>query len=265
MANERRTMALHPHGFGFYPQARGHHMSRQQHTDDLVIYCVEGQGHCEVDGNRHGVQAGDLLLLPAGQRHLYQAARRNPWSIFWMHLGGTAVNDWLAPLAGQGPVARIGLHERLVQDFRTLLESTAAGYRAENLLLAASLCQQIMAAAAVLAHRPQDDGDARIQRLHAFMDTHLDSRLTLADLQAVFGSGSRYQFIRQYKQRTGQTPAQAFTHRKMSHACYLLETSELTVARVARMLGFDDPYYFSRSFTRVVGVSPARYRERGRH
>lgn len=179
-----------------------------------------------------------------------------------MHLGGSAVDHWLDPFSRQGPVTPVGLNERLIHDFRTLLESTATGYRAENLLLAASLCQQVMASAAVLASRQQDEDAPSFQHLHAFMDTHLDRRLTLADLQRAFGEPSRYRFIRHYKQRTGQTPMQAFNHRKMSHACYLLETTRQPVSQIARSLGFDDPYYFSRAFSRVVGMSPAQYRAR---
>ena len=263
MAGDVRTAGLHPHGFGFYPRAEGHSMARQRHHDDLVIYCVEGQGNCDIGKQHYPVGAGDLLVLPAGQAHAYQADRAQPWSIFWMHLGGTGVRSWLDAISHRSPVTAIGLHERLVQDFRALLESTASGFRQENLMLAASLCQQLLAHFAVLANRHQDQEESRFTRLHAFMDAHLDTRVTLADLQEVFGEGSRFQFIRQYKARTGQTPVQAFLHRKVSHACYLLETTDLTVARVAGLLGFDDPYYFSRAFSRVVGVSPARYRARG--
>ena len=51
---------------------------------------------------------------------------------------------------------------------------------------------------------------------------------------------------------------------KVSHACYLLDITEDTVAEIAARLGHDDPYYFSRLFKRVMGVSPQRYRqERG--
>ena len=263
MQQDRRTRALHPHGFGFYPQAAGHRMVRQQHDDDLVIYCVEGAGQCWLGESHYSVQAGDLLVLPAGRQHRYQADGRQPWSIFWMHLGGDAVADWLQPLSATGPVIRVGLHERLVQDFRALLDSTTAGYRSDNLLLAASLCQQLLASAQRYARdESADDGD-RFSRLHAYMETHLEERPDLETLMHADGCSSRYQFIRDYKRHTGQTPMQAFLHRKMAHACYLLEVSGRPVADISRQLGFEDPYYFSRAFKRVVGVSPSRYRRRG--
>ncbi len=44
-------------------------------------------------------------------------------------------------------------------------------------------------------------------------------------------------------------------------AVRLLEASPLTIAAIADALGFDEPTHFTRSFTRMCGVSPRRYRE----
>jgi AraC-like DNA-binding protein len=49
----------------------------------------------------------------------------------------------------------------------------------------------------------------------------------------------------------------------MQHACMLLATS-IHIREIALQLGYDDPYYFSHSFKKVVGVSPANYRRRHR-
>ena len=46
----------------------------------------------------------------------------------------------------------------------------------------------------------------------------------------------------------------------MERACYLLDTYDQPVAEIARGLGYEDPYYFSRLFRKVMGMSPTRYR-----
>ena len=98
------------------------------------------------------------------------------------------------------------------------------------------------------------------ERYHA-----LTRRLNLDELVTATSELSRYHFIREYKRQTGQTPMQAFQRIKVSHACYLLDISDDTLARIAARLGYDDPYYFSRLFKKVMGVSPGHYRrERGR-
>ncbi|MCK2169525.1 helix-turn-helix domain-containing protein, partial [Thalassospira xiamenensis] len=56
------------------------------------------------------------------------------------------------------------------------------------------------------------------------------------------------------------TPMQAFQHLKITRACYLLDITDLSITQVAADLGYDDPYYFSRQFKKVMGVAPRDYR-----
>ena len=50
---------------------------------------------------------------------------------------------------------------------------------------------------------------------------------------------------------------------RLNRARRLLVASDDSVAAIARRCGFDDPYYFSRLFTRRVGLSPSAFRRSG--
>jgi AraC-like DNA-binding protein len=52
---------------------------------------------------------------------------------------------------------------------------------------------------------------------------------------------------------------------RLGRAKELLAATELPVAAVARRVGYDDPAYFSRLFTRRVGMAPVRFREQQAH
>ncbi len=47
----------------------------------------------------------------------------------------------------------------------------------------------------------------------------------------------------------------------MTKAGELMSDDTLTVAEVSYMVGYDDPYYFSKSFKSFYGVSPTQYRK----
>lgn len=47
----------------------------------------------------------------------------------------------------------------------------------------------------------------------------------------------------------------------MDHAVQLLADPNAHIATVARQVGYDDPYYFSRAFKRHFGVAPANFRQ----
>lgn len=47
---------------------------------------------------------------------------------------------------------------------------------------------------------------------------------------------------------------------RLSHAQALLAETDLTVAAIARQVGYDDAGYFSRLFSRRIGESPSAFR-----
>ena len=55
--------------------------------------------------------------------------------------------------------------------------------------------------------------------------------------------------------------ADQFSVFRIQRACQLLRHSQLPVGAVAVSVGFEDPFYFSRTFRRETGVSPTEYRE----
>ena len=73
---------------------------------------------------------------------------------------------------------------------------------------------------------------------------------------------------RLFFKETGYAPMNYFLHMKIDRACQLLLHTNMKINQVALKLGFDDPYYFSRIFKKIVGKmcirdSQGRGRNRG--
>jgi AraC family transcriptional regulator of arabinose operon len=47
---------------------------------------------------------------------------------------------------------------------------------------------------------------------------------------------------------------------KMQKACQQLDFTNESIKMIAFGMGFDDPYYFSKRFKTIIGVSPKKYR-----
>jgi two-component system response regulator YesN len=60
---------------------------------------------------------------------------------------------------------------------------------------------------------------------------------------------------------TKVTPSKYILHYRIHTAMQLLGDFNLTINMVANMVGYTDPFHFSKSFKQVVGMSPANYRE----
>ena len=255
---------LYPTSLGCYRRARDHQMSRDRHDDHLLIYCSEGLGHLLAD-TADGPQAlrvgsGDLIWLPPGMAHEYRADTEQPWSISWAHLSGDGA-AWLRQAAGydSSPLRHWGVQHTLVNGFAQLLEARHSGYRFQPYLLAASRLRALLCQLPLL--RPLREGGLDLDGLHAYMRENLHRRLELAQL-AGFCNLSKFHFVNRYRALTGRTPVQHFLHLKIEYACQLLDSSGQSVAQVSEALGYDDSYYFSRLFSKVMGLSPSAYRAR---
>jgi AraC family transcriptional regulator len=93
-----------------------------------------------------------------------------------------------------------------------------------------------------------------------YIETHLDSELTLNEVAAV-AHLSPYHFARMFKASTGLPPHQYVIGRRVERAKRLLQgDGELPLAQVAARAGFWDQGHFTRHFKRLVGVTPKRFR-----
>jgi transcriptional regulator GlxA family with amidase domain len=99
----------------------------------------------------------------------------------------------------------------------------------------------------------------KIEQSITYMLRHLDEPLQVATL-AARANVSPSHFFALFKRQIGCAPIDYFIRLRMQHACRLLGETSLSVKEVAAILGYDDPFYFSRLFKTVNNVSPSRYR-----
>ena len=62
------------------------------------------------------------------------------------------------------------------------------------------------------------------------------------------------------RSETGRTPTELLIETRLARAQLLLAETPLDIASIASLVGFDDPAYFSRQFTRRIGASPSAFR-----
>lgn len=92
-----------------------------------------------------------------------------------------------------------------------------------------------------------------------FIDQNLDSSIINHTLASLCGLSEDH-FIRRFREELGQTPAQYIIEKRVAAASRLLLHTTASIERVAAQTGFANRHYFSRVFTRHLGVSPGRYR-----
>jgi len=100
----------------------------------------------------------------------------------------------------------------------------------------------------------------RFKDVVSFMDTHYHENPSLEKLAAKTGMAPEY-FHRQFRKLFKITPHEYMFKRRVSKARNLLKKTNLQIQEIAIQCGYDNPFYFSRIFTKQLGVSPTEYRK----
>lgn len=253
-----------PVAAGYYPFAEGHLVERTEPLSDAVlIFCVAGRGWVRLGTEKpHSVDADTLVFLPPGEAHIYGAADVAPWSIFWAHMRGEEVAAFreLLGVSVQNPLVRLPPGGAITCTFSEIYEYLEEDYTVPNLLSAATRLRMTLTDVhRFQARHPAARRDDPVGRTVSWMRTHIQVPADLSQLAKLAGmSATHYSAV--FRRQTGYAPVDYFLRMKIQHACRLLDTTSLRIEEISGTIGYDDPFYFSRLFRRIMSQSPRAYR-----
>ncbi|MFK4085540.1 GlxA family transcriptional regulator [Kribbella sp. NPDC020789] len=105
-----------------------------------------------------------------------------------------------------------------------------------------------------------DEGTDGTAPTRAWMLEHLDQELSLQSM-AEHARMSVRTFSRRFKAETGQSPGTWLLQQRVRHACHLLESTGLTVDRIAEASGLGTAASLRHHLRSGLGVSPLAYRK----
>lgn len=251
---------------GYYPHALHHFRERREGIDQLIlIYNVEGHGYVEIAGREHKLPPNHFLMIPPNVSHAYFADKASPWSIYWIHMGGEKTKYFANSFSQVVPVERSNtsrINERIAL-FGELFKCLEMGYGIE-ILEYVNLCLPRLLATFthIQQYRSLNESLSRdpVSLAINFMLENLKNKLTLKALAREVKLSTSY-FSRLFFSRTGFPPIEYFNQLKIQHSCRLLDSKNLSIADVAREIGMEDQFYYSRLFKKIMNQSPREYRQ----
>jgi AraC family transcriptional regulator, arabinose operon regulatory protein len=228
----------------------------------IVIMCADGAGWCELDGKRHEVGPGEVLIIPPRAPHGYYADATRPWSIWWLHVAGEDVQDLLAAigLTAGNPAAAMADPYRSFLFVESVCDEMARDETSASLTAASGAAWHLLALLAAERHS-RSNGREPIDRVQAHLREHLAAAVSVPELARMAGFSPSH-FSARFSAVTGFSVTEYVKRLRMARARQLLITSDHTVADIAAAVGYPDPFYFSRHFGAVNGVSPRAFRAR---
>lgn len=236
--------------------------------DFQIIYVCAGAAHFHLyhAENDTVVTAGNIVVYRPKEFQKYEYYADDKTEVYWVHFTGGNVKNILRSygISDDMRVFYVGTsleYERIFKRMITELQRCQADYEEMLTMLLRHLL--------ILIHR-------QLTKQHVLKNEYLDSEMDLAaqyfndnyntDIRVEDYAASRGMsvswFIRNFKAYTGSTPLQYLVSIRIANAQALLETTTYTVTEIGRIVGYDNPLYFSRIFHKQNGVSPSEYRKR---
>lgn len=258
------------HSMGYFPKAESHFITRESGAGEyILIYCTKGEGWFVLNNEKYIVPENHFFILPAEVSHQYGSSENNPWYIYWVHFKGRKAKLISDRLQGVFPIVR-GDDSRIndrIAFFDELLNAMESEISESTMNFVNLSFNHLIASFLYLStyrkskySKQKAEHTFFISLATHFMYDNIENKLTLRDLSSHFGYSDSY-FYRLFFKETQYAPMTYFLHLKIERACQLLKSTNLKINQIALKLAFDDPYYFSRTFKKMKGVSPKNYRQ----
>lgn len=91
-----------------------------------------------------------------------------------------------------------------------------------------------------------------------YIVNHYEEPITVEGL-AAYASVSHSSLYRRFIKRFQISPKRFLLEYRIERACAMLTSTGCSIQEISNSVGFEDPFYFSRAFKEVKGVSPRQY------
>lgn len=234
----------------------------------IIHFVLGGQGTLNMNKKTYHCKEGDIFFVSHEKFHSYCQDDTNPWKYFWFSVSGEKAIR-LFELMGftvDSPIYTLSdtkaVYERLYY-----LYKNCELYK--NSLEIFSLSVFFDISGFIISERKlnvKDKIKTSKEDYVSFITSYIKNNLTNDTLLTIDTIAQQLCLSSDYvshlfKDGTGMSIHKYITMLRLQRACIYLETTNMSIKRIAMYVGYSNPLYFSRLFYKYKGQTPSQYRE----
>ncbi len=230
----------------------------------VIEYAIRGRGFLEIEGTTHELTSGIIAGFTPGMQHRYSVDEKQPLEHIFLVITGSAIEDIFekchiiqrGSMMSNEPQRSLEMFSQIID---TGLEKLPFSHELCCAYLKTILFEQ--AAGEAKKGRLHSESEQTYHRCRNYIDRNFSEITSVSEVADKCFINIRY-MSRLFKSYAKITPQEYMFRLKMNRAGQLLLNSDLPVKNVAALVGFSDPYHFSRNFSKFHGISPKNYRNK---
>ncbi len=233
--------------------------------DFQLLYVASGKAHFHFGSEERIVTAGHMVLYRPKEPQKYEYYGEDQTQVFWVHFTGGNVTNILRSygITDDKKVFYCGSALDYKNTFRTMINELQMCKENYAEMLEMYLRQIfIMLQRYFIGAEKTDKVHVveEIDKATAYFNEHYSEDISI-DEYAEQNHVSVSWFIRNFRECTGSTPMQYILSKRIYNAESLLRDPSYNVTEISRIVGYENPLYFSRIFKKAKGLSPSEYRK----
>lgn len=240
------------------PDACISHDRRDVH---ILHYVASGRGVFTCMGTDYPLSGGDIYLFPKNTNVAYRAEPSDPWVVHYVGFYGSKDDHYVRQLglSAQNVALRRALDPQLLAFFNSMRREA----RSPN-VSRASLAGYLYLIFGAILHKKEAPEDIAMPSglfrvITNYVHNNIDQPLRIHNIAQAFHI-SESQLFRIFKAQCGLSLHQYIERERIALACNLLQKTQLPMQDIALRCGYAYESHFYKSFQKIVGTSPAKYR-----
>lgn len=248
---------------GFEQCASDFEVRRNSYPWYVLEYAVKGFCQLTVNGRPLLLRRGTIAGFTPWDSHHYRCDFQSPMEHhFVVFTGSLAQSLFARSRISEGISLSPQSEEKTESLLNTLLDRGLKGGPHAQSLCACYLKTLLLELAAEA--QEEDRRISRAQETYHLCRTCIEENYSRMMLPSEAAQACRINvryMSRLFKRYHDCTPQEYLMRLKLNKAAILLFSGGQSIQEIARQVGFDDPYHFSRSFKKLYGRSPSQYRK----
>ncbi|MDO4336899.1 MAG: AraC family transcriptional regulator [Eubacteriales bacterium] len=234
---------------------------RSHMSSFLIVYTVSGTGQLKYSHKQYALNPGDAFIIDCRSPHDYRTVGSS-WRHQVIHFDGQLAAGYFKHIVSGGHIVfHFGesskFHALLTELFEANLHYSPDAELTNNCLLIQILTEFIRTSKAIYpTYIPEN-----VLLFRDYLNEHCCERISLDDLCNEFKFSKSY-ICHEFKKFTGKSIGEYLTACKLDIAKDMLVYTDIPLKEIGEHIGYDNPSNFGKMFTKNIGISPNKYREK---